>query len=61
MSPEWAAQVWIENIEPLRHQGYQLISPATTSAPTGIDWMRRFLDACNGRCTVSPFCFVFLW
>lgn len=52
MSPQDGAALWIEKIEPLRAKGCKLVSPATTSAPSGKQWLKDFLDACNGRCTV---------
>ncbi|TFY79635.1 hypothetical protein EWM64_g4374 [Hericium alpestre] len=50
MSPQDGAQLWIQYIEPLKSQGYTLISPATTSAPSGKTWMQDWLKACNGGC-----------
>jgi len=52
MSPEWAAQVWRDNIEPLTQQGYYLVSPAVTSAPSSKPWLQNFMTACAG-CTVN--------
>ncbi|TFK43346.1 glycosyl hydrolase catalytic core-domain-containing protein [Crucibulum laeve] len=48
MSPQRAAQVWQQNIQPLKNSGMALISPATTSAPSGKTWMKDFFAACNG-------------
>jgi hypothetical protein len=50
MSPQRAAQVWKQYIQPLKNQGYALISPACTSAPSGKTWMQQFFAACDG-CT----------
>lgn len=36
--------MWNENIVPLRDFGYKyFVSPATTSAPNGLDWIMEFL------------------
>jgi len=47
MSPEAAASLWKQYIDPLKNKGYNLISPACTNAPSGKDWMKKFIDACN--------------
>lgn len=52
MTPARGAQLWQQYIQPLKSQGYSLISPATTSAPSGKTWMTNFFAACSG-CTVS--------
>lgn len=52
LSPDYAAKLWKQYIEPLKNQGYQLISPACTNAPSGKTWMKEFLKACNGGCTI---------
>lgn len=52
MSPQRGAQLWRQYLQPLAHQGYQLGSPATTSAPSGMVWMKDFFSACGG-CTVN--------
>jgi hypothetical protein len=49
-TPQEAAQVWAQHLEPLKTQGYRLGSPAVTSAPDGMDWMQEWLRACNGSC-----------
>lgn len=49
-TPQEAAQVWVEYLEPLKAQGYRLGSPAVTSAPDGMDWMQEWLKSCNGSC-----------
>jgi hypothetical protein len=51
MSPEHGAYLWKTYIQPLRYQGYTLVSPATTSAPDGLTWIQNMLNACNGDCT----------
>jgi len=50
ISPQYGAQLWQQYIQPLKFQGYDLISPATTSAPSGYTWMQDFFGACKG-CT----------
>jgi O-glycosyl hydrolase len=52
MSPQRGAQLWKQYLEPLAGQGYTLISPATTNAPSGKKWMQDFFGQCGG-CTVS--------
>lgn len=49
-SPERAAKVWIEVLEPLKKQGYRLGSPAVTGGPEGKKWMQDWFAACNGGC-----------
>jgi hypothetical protein len=46
------AQLWQQYIQPLKSQGYTLISPATSSNPNGLVWMTDFFAACQG-CTVD--------
>ncbi|KAL0949617.1 hypothetical protein HGRIS_009662 [Hohenbuehelia grisea] len=53
MSPEHGVELWLKYINPLKDQGYYLISPATTSAPSGKKWMQDFFRICNGRCHVD--------
>jgi len=48
MSPQLAAQLWKANVNPLKDQGYSLITPACTSAPSGKTWMKDFFAACDG-------------
>ncbi|KDQ64748.1 glycoside hydrolase family 128 protein [Jaapia argillacea MUCL 33604] len=50
MSPQHAADVWKQYIQPLANKGYKLISPACTSAPDSKGWMQQFFAACTG-CT----------
>jgi len=51
MSPEHGAYLWKTYIQPLKSQGYTLVSPATTSAPNGLTWVQNMLKACDGGCT----------
>jgi len=50
LDPGYAAKLWIQYIQPLKDQGYTLISPACTNAPSGKQWMIDFLKACDGQC-----------
>ncbi|KAM6495734.1 Glycosyl hydrolase catalytic core domain containing protein [Amanita muscaria] len=52
ISPQDGANMWRTYIDPLKDQGYKLISPACTNAPSGIKWMQDFHAACQG-CTVD--------
>ncbi|KAG6847710.1 hypothetical protein H0H93_006396, partial [Arthromyces matolae] len=48
LSPELAAQLWKQYIQPLQSQGYSLISPAPSNAASGVTWLQQFLAVCNG-------------
>jgi hypothetical protein len=48
LQPDEAAQLWQQYIDPLKNQGYKLISPATSSNPNGIVWMNSFFSSCGG-------------
>jgi mono/diheme cytochrome c family protein len=48
MSPQSAVDLWWQAMEPLKQHGYELISPATTSAPDGKVWLQQFVAACGG-------------
>jgi len=47
------AELWREYIAPLRSEGYTLVSPATTSAPSGKKWMQDFFDILGGTDAVD--------
>jgi hypothetical protein len=51
LNPAEAAKLWKDHIQTKKKYGYRLISPATTSAPSGIDWLQDMLDECKGACT----------
>lgn len=51
MSPEDGISLWQQHIDPLKSQGYYLISPACTNDQAGLDWMKSFVEGCTG-CTV---------
>ncbi|KAJ3564692.1 hypothetical protein NP233_g8135 [Leucocoprinus birnbaumii] len=48
MSPSDAANLWQKYLQPLKKDGYYLVSPACTNAPSGITWMQSFLGDCKG-------------
>lgn len=50
--PETAAQIWMQQIEPLAKQGVKLGAPACTGAETGLQWTQSFFAACN-NCTID--------
>lgn len=50
MDAATGASMWQTYIQPLANEGYKLISPATSSAPSGMTWMKDFFAACSG-CT----------
>jgi len=50
MDPGYAASLWKQYMNPLKDQGYTIISPATV---TGTTWMQSFLSACNGGCIID--------
>jgi hypothetical protein len=52
MTPEQAAQLWQQYIQPLKNDGYTLVSPACSSRPNALPWMQQFMGNCTG-CTVD--------
>jgi len=52
ISPQHAADLWLQYMEPLKQKGYTLFSPAVSSDPDGITWMQNFFTACKG-CTID--------
>ena len=50
LDPEIAAQMWMADIQPLKEQGYTLITPAVVSGQ-GASWLQAFFKACKS-CTV---------
>ncbi|KIK08407.1 glycoside hydrolase family 128 protein [Laccaria amethystina LaAM-08-1] len=50
LDPGYAAQLWQQYIQPLKNQGYALVTPACTNAPSGKQWYQSFFSACTG-CT----------
>lgn len=43
---------WLEYMQPLAAKGYKLGMAATTSAPSGLQWVKDFIAACP-QCTVD--------
>lgn len=56
MSPEDGASIWKQHIEPKRALGYQTCSPATSSNPNGLTWVKNWVNACDGGCTFDYVC-----
>lgn len=54
LDPGTAAQIWRDNMEPLKNIGYRLVSPAVTSAASGKVWLQNFIGSCP-TCHVSLF------
>ncbi|KAI0269224.1 glycosyl hydrolase catalytic core-domain-containing protein [Gloeopeniophorella convolvens] len=54
LDPTYAAQLWMEYLQPLKNAGYELISPACTNAPAGFTWQQNFFSACKEKgCTID--------
>ncbi len=47
IDPDVAAQVWVKNISPLRDMGIRVGLPACTGAPSGLAWLKLFLESCS--------------
>ncbi|KAG1892655.1 glycosyl hydrolase catalytic core-domain-containing protein [Suillus subluteus] len=58
MSPSDGVALWQQYINPLKDEGYYLISPACTNDQTGLDWMASFFQECSG-CHVDAVAFHF--
>ncbi|KAG9313341.1 hypothetical protein JVU11DRAFT_5646 [Chiua virens] len=58
MSPEDGISLWEQYIDPLKHEGYYLISPACTNDQSGLDWMQSFVGGCTD-CTIDAIAFHF--
>jgi len=48
----YAAQLWMQYIEPLKADGIQLGGPAISSGATGRPWLQDFMTACS-QCTID--------
>ncbi|KAL4076021.1 glycoside hydrolase family 128 protein [Scleroderma yunnanense] len=48
MSPSDGVTLWQTYINPLKDQGYKLISPACTNDQAGLDWYQQFFAQCSG-------------
>ncbi|KAK4188927.1 glycosyl hydrolase catalytic core-domain-containing protein [Podospora australis] len=47
MDPVTAAQIWVNNIEPLSEMGIRVGLPAMTGEQSGIPWLQNFLKECS--------------
>jgi len=47
LDPGYAATLWKQVLDPLKDQGYTLISPAVTSGSSGIPWLKSFFGSCS--------------
>lgn len=47
LDPESAAQIWVNNMEPLAKRGVKLGMPAVTGSDRGVKWTKNFATACN--------------
>ncbi|KAF9521200.1 glycoside hydrolase family 128 protein [Hydnum rufescens UP504] len=47
MSPAAGVKLWNEDIRPFGLKGYRLVSPAVTSAPSGLQWFQDFFAKCG--------------
>ncbi|KAK1924870.1 glycosyl hydrolase catalytic core-domain-containing protein [Papiliotrema laurentii] len=58
ISPGDSVQYWMNDFLPLRSKGIALGSAATTSAPSGLTWVRDAINACtsagNSRADCTP-------
>ncbi|KIJ70277.1 glycoside hydrolase family 128 protein [Hydnomerulius pinastri MD-312] len=57
MSPQDGFNLWMQYLNPLQYEGYQLISPACTNDDAGLQWYQEFFAACNGQCHVDGIAF----
>jgi len=46
MSPGEGASLWRQYLSPLKNEGYQLVSPSVTNAPSGATWFQQWFDEC---------------
>ncbi|KAI9574161.1 hypothetical protein HD554DRAFT_4104 [Boletus coccyginus] len=58
MSPQDGISLWQQYIDPLKSQGYYLISPACSNDQAGLDWMKAFVEGCTD-CTIDAIAFHF--
>ena len=52
IDPNFAAQLWMQYLEPLKADGVRLGGPAVSSSGTGTPWLTQFLAACS-NCTID--------
>ncbi|KAJ7069623.1 hypothetical protein C8F01DRAFT_976322 [Mycena amicta] len=48
----FAAELWMQYIEPLKADGVRLGAPAISSGASGPPWLKDFMDACS-KCTID--------
>ena len=53
LTAQQGVELWRTYVQPLKAQGIQLGSPASSSAPSGKTWLQDFLSLCGGNCTVD--------
>ncbi|GHJ86874.1 hypothetical protein NliqN6_3276 [Naganishia liquefaciens] len=46
ISPEDAVQYWKQYMTPLGEKGYKLGMAAPTNAPSGLEWVKKFVELC---------------
>lgn len=47
MDPQHGCDLWHQHIQPKAAQGFKLITPATSSAPNGLTWVKNFMKCCS--------------
>ncbi|KAF7298856.1 Glycosyl hydrolase 53-domain-containing protein [Mycena indigotica] len=52
MNATFAAQLWMQYIEPLKADGVRLGGPAVSSGASGRPWLDEFMKACS-KCTID--------
>ncbi|KAF7314484.1 Glycosyl hydrolase 53-domain-containing protein [Mycena kentingensis (nom. inval.)] len=52
MNATFAAQLWMQYIEPLKADGVRLGAPAVSSGGSGKPWLEEFMGACT-KCTID--------
>ncbi|KAH0839655.1 glycosyl hydrolase catalytic core-domain-containing protein [Lanmaoa asiatica] len=58
MSPQDGVNLWMQYINPLKDQGYYLISPACTNSDAGLAWYQQFFSLCQSQgCHVDAIAF----
>lgn len=50
ISPSEAAQIWQDQIEPLKELGIKVGAPAVSGSPIGYEWLKQWEDECDGNC-----------
>ncbi|KAJ3476957.1 hypothetical protein NLI96_g10796 [Meripilus lineatus] len=52
ISPQRGCDIWHQYIQPKASKGFKLITPATSSAPNGLTWVKDFMKCCTD-CSIS--------